>query len=127
PLAEQERIVAEIEKQFTRLDQAVAALRRLQNHLARYKASVLKAACEGRLVPQDPRDEPAVHLLSRLLTERRTQWQTTHPGKKYREVQGVDTAGLPELPEGWVWATMPQIGELNRGKSGHRPRDDARL
>ena len=59
PIREQKRIVAEIEKQFTRLDQAVASLKRAQANLARYKASVLKAACEGRLVPQDPDDEPA--------------------------------------------------------------------
>jgi Type I restriction modification DNA specificity domain len=48
PLPEQRRIVAEIEKQFTRLEAAVAALKRLQANLKRYRASVLKAACEGR-------------------------------------------------------------------------------
>jgi len=50
PLPEQHRIVAEIEKQFTRLDAGVAALKRVQANLKRYRASVLKAACEGRLV-----------------------------------------------------------------------------
>ena len=49
-LAEQRRIVAEIEQQFTRLDAGVAALRRTQANLKRYRAAVLKAACEGRLV-----------------------------------------------------------------------------
>ena len=49
--AEQRSIVAEIEKQFTRLDAGVAALRRVQANLKRYRASILKAACEGRLVP----------------------------------------------------------------------------
>jgi type I restriction enzyme S subunit len=109
PLAEQERIVAEIEKQFTRLDQAVVSLRRLQTNLSRYKASVLKSACEGRLVPQDPTDEPASELLQRILSERRNQWQTTHPGKKYPEPTSVDTSNLPNLPEGWVWATVEQV------------------
>src|SRR6266487_4781961 len=52
-LAEQQRIVAEIEKQFTRLDAGVASLRRVQAALKRYRASVLKAACEGRLVPTE--------------------------------------------------------------------------
>jgi type I restriction enzyme S subunit len=52
PLAMQHQIVAEIEKQFTRLDAGVAALRRVQANLKRYRAAVLKAACEGRLVPQ---------------------------------------------------------------------------
>jgi type I restriction enzyme, S subunit len=53
PLPEQRRIVAEIEKQFTRLDAGVAALRRTQANLKRYRAAVLKAACEGRLVPTE--------------------------------------------------------------------------
>lgn len=53
PLPEQRRIVAEIEKQFTRLEAGVAALRRVQANLHRYRAAVLKAACEGRLVPTE--------------------------------------------------------------------------
>jgi type I restriction enzyme, S subunit len=53
PLPEQRRIVAEIELQFTRLDAGVAALRRTQANLKRYRAAVLKAACEGRLVPTE--------------------------------------------------------------------------
>lgn len=53
PLSEQRRIVAEIETQFTRLDAGVAALRRTQANLKRYRAAVLKAACEGRLVPTE--------------------------------------------------------------------------
>jgi len=47
PLDQQRRIVAEIEKQFSRLDEGVASLRRVQANLKRYRASVLKAACEG--------------------------------------------------------------------------------
>ena len=53
PLPEQYRIVAEIEKQFTRLDASVAALKRVQANLKRYRASVLKAVCEGKLVPTE--------------------------------------------------------------------------
>jgi type I restriction enzyme S subunit len=52
-LDEQRQIVAEIEKQFTRLEAGVAALRRVQANLKRYRAAVLKAACEGRLVPTE--------------------------------------------------------------------------
>ena len=52
-LPQQRRIVAEIEKQFTRLEAGVAALRRVQANLKRYRAAVLKAACEGRLVPTE--------------------------------------------------------------------------
>ena len=52
-ISEQRQIVAEIEKQFTRLEAGVAALRRVQANLKRYRAAVLKAACEGRLVPTE--------------------------------------------------------------------------
>jgi type I restriction enzyme, S subunit len=75
PFQEQKRIVDEIETQFTRLDDAVADLRRLQHNLDRYRASVLKAAFEGRLVPQDPAAEPAEQLLQRILDERRSRWE----------------------------------------------------
>jgi type I restriction enzyme S subunit len=53
PRAEQDRVVDEAEKHFTRLDAATAALKRVQANLKRYRASVLKAACEGRLVPTE--------------------------------------------------------------------------
>ncbi len=132
PLDQQKCIVAEIEKQFSRLDEAVANLKRVKANLKRYKAAVLKAAVEGRLVETEAElarregrsYETGEQLLQRILETRRNQWQ----GKgKYKEPAAPDTTNLPELPEGWVWATMPQLGELNRGKSKHRPRDDARL
>jgi type I restriction enzyme S subunit len=47
--------------------------------------------------------------------------------EKYKEPAAPDTSNLPELPDGWVWATLPQLGELNRGKSKHRPRNDPKL
>ena len=53
PVEEQRRIVEEIEKQFSRLDAAIASLKRAQANLKRYRASVLKAAVEGRLVPTE--------------------------------------------------------------------------
>ncbi len=53
PLREQDRITAEIDKQFTLLDAAVSALKKVKANLKRYRASVLKAACEGRLVPTE--------------------------------------------------------------------------
>ena len=53
PPEQQDEIVAELEKQFSRLDEAVANLKRVKANLKRYKASVLKDAVEGRLVPTD--------------------------------------------------------------------------
>ena len=122
PLAEQHRIVAEIEKQFTRLDASVAALKRVQANLKRYRASVLKAACEGKLVPTEAelaqsegrRDyEPADRLLERTLTEHRARWESqVKRGRKYKESAAPDTSDLSELPEGWVWATVDQLASF---------------
>ncbi len=136
PLPEQRRIVAEIETQFTRLDASVAALRRTQANLKRYRASVLRAACSGKLVPTEAElaraegreYEPTGVLLERILAERRARWETQEKRRgKYREPAAPDTSDLPPLPEGWAWATLPRLGELNRGKSKHRPRNDQRL
>jgi type I restriction enzyme S subunit len=133
PLAEQRRIVEAIEQQLTRLDAGVASLKRAQAGLRRYKAAVLKAACEGRLAPQDPTDEPANALLSRILAERRVKWEAEQIAKmhaqgrmvlddgwraKYQEPQGPDASALVELPKGWVVASMDQI--TTRITSGSR-------
>ena len=118
PLAEQYRIVAEIEKQLTRLDASVTALKRVQANLKRYRASVLKAACEGKSVPTEAelartegRDyEPGERLLERILEERRARWEAQEKRRgKYKEPSPPDTSSLPELPEGWVWATVAQL------------------
>lgn len=110
---EQRRIVAEIEKQFTRLEAGVGALRRVQANLKRYRASVLKAACEGRLVPTEAElahaegrsYEPADKLLARILTERRKKWN----GKgKYEEPTTRDVKE-ETLPQGWVWTNIEQL------------------
>ena len=118
PLPEQRRIVAEIEKQFTRLDASVAALKRTRANLKRYRASVLKAACEGTVVPTEAelartegRDyEPADRLLERILAERRAHCESQDKRRgQYKEPATPDTSDLPELPEGWVWAAVEQL------------------
>lgn len=120
PLDQQKRIVAEIEKQFSRLDEAVANLKRVKANLKRYKAAVLKAAVEGRLVETEAElarregrsYETGEQLLQRILETRRSQWK----GKgKYKEPAAPDTTDLPELPEGWVWATVGGLGDVIGG------------
>ncbi len=137
PLAEQRRIVAEIETQFTRLDASVAALRRAQANLKRYRASVLKAACEGRLVATEAelarsegRDfQSAGVLLERILVERRARWESQEKRRgEYKEPSAPDTSDLPQLPEGWVWSTLSQVSDLKGGVTkGQRYRDGQSL
>lgn len=123
PLAEQGRIVAEIEKQFTRLDAAEAALRRVEVNLKRYRASVLKAACEGKLVPTEAelaeaegRDyEHAEQLLERILGERRAQWESQEKRRGvYKDPVPLDTTNLSALPKGWQYTSIEPLLSLSR-------------
>jgi type I restriction enzyme S subunit len=117
PIADQRQIVAEIEKQFTRLDAGVAALRRVQANLKRYRAAVLKAACEGRLVPTEAElarkegrtFETGEQLLQRILADRRKSW--TGRGR-YKEPAGRDASDQSTLPLGWAWATVDGLCSL---------------
>ena len=107
PLGQQKNIVAEIEKQFSRLDEAVASLKRVKANLKRYKAAVLKDAVEGRLVETEAelaaqgranvaggtmpgatarQYESGEELLKRILAERRRKWEENELAKM--KVQG---------------------------------------
>jgi type I restriction enzyme S subunit len=94
----QKQIVAEIEKQFSRLDEAVASLKRIQANLKRYKAAVLKAAVEGKLTEQWRKDhpdvEPADQLLKRILAERRTKWEA-------EELAKMKAKGIKPKDDSW--------------------------
>ncbi len=132
PASTRHRIVAEIEKQFTRLDAGVAALKRAQANLKRYRAAVLKAACEGKLVPTEAelakaakvkaKFETGEQLLARILNERRKNWQGRG---KYTEPVAPKAADLGPLPEGWAWASIEHVSNVVRGSSP-RPAGDPR-
>ena len=137
PAAEQTRIVAKLEELLSDLDAGVAELKAAQQKLARYRQSLLKAAVEGALTAEwrasHPPAETGVQLLERILTERRTRWEArqlakfqeqgkTPPKdwqKKYPEPVPPDTRDLPELPKGWVWASVDQLSpdDLANGRS----------
>lgn len=91
PLVLQHRIVAKIEELFSDLDAGVAALERVQANLKRYRASVLKAAVEGRLTAEwreeNPNTEPASELLKRILVERRRKWEEAEWQKQIQRAQ----------------------------------------
>jgi type I restriction enzyme S subunit len=132
PPREQKRIADRVEEHLTRLAVAADLLVGTRSKIRSYRASVLKAACEGRLVPTEAelaraegRDyEPADQLLARILTERRARWEADQLAKlsakgkppkddawkkKYADPDPPGTADLSELPEGWVWATVEQV------------------
>src|SRR5262249_48836657 len=112
PTNEQSRICEALDSYGSRLDETNTLLERVRRNLKRYRASVLKAAVEGRLVPTEAelaraerRDyEPASTLLQRILGERRQRWEKEGRRGKYVEPEPLNTKHLPNLPEGWCWA-----------------------
>lgn len=133
PLNEQHRIVAKIEELFSDLDAGVAALKRAKANLKRYRASVLKAAVEGKLTEEwrakHPAKEPASELLARILKERRQKWESDQLAKfaaagkqppknwrdKYVEPKPPETDGLPLIPQSWIWTTLDAMANVVGG------------
>jgi len=127
PRAEQTRIIEKLEELLSDLDAGVAELKAAWKKLAQYRQSLLKAAVDGALTAewrqQHPPAETGAQLLQRILTERRARWEAkqlakfqeqgkTPPKdwqKKYPEPVQPDTSDLPELPEGWVWASVDAL------------------
>ena len=133
PATEQTRIVAKLEELLSDLDAGVAELKAAQKKLAQYRQSLLKAAVEGALTAEwRAKHQPletGAQLLQRILQERRARWEArqlakfaeqgkTPPKdwqKKYPEPVQPDASGLPQLPQGWVWATIDQIAQVGTG------------
>ena len=128
PPKQQQEIVAEIEKQFSRLDEAVANLRRVKANLKRYKASVLKDAVEGRLVPtefelarREGRSfETGEQLLQRILETRRSSWSGRG---KFRSPDAPER-DASELPEGWSWSSIDQLADVGTGATPNRSKGE---
>ncbi len=142
---------ARVEREATRDRMATASLARLnapdpdpatfQNHAAfalnnltplttrpdqikALRQTILNLAVLGRLVPQDPNDEPASKLLKRISADR-IRLEKNGAINKSKPLPPVNAADAPfDLPAGWAWARFPEVGFFGRGKSKHRPRND---
>lgn len=103
PLAEQYRIVAEIEKWFALIDQIEQGKADLQTAIKQTKSKILDLAIHGKLVPQDPNDEPAIELLKRINPDF-TPCDNEHNEK------------FPyEIPATWVWCGHNSILDISGG------------
>ena len=99
PLAEQYRIVAEIEKWFALIDQIEQGKVDLQTIIKQTKSKILDLAIHGKLVPQDPNDEPAIELLKRI-----------HP-----DFTPCDNGHYTNLPKGWAICKLSDLCRIENG------------
>ena len=135
PLAEQERIVAEIEKfepLIAEYDKYEQQATKLDGEIYdKLKKSILQYAIQGKLVPQDSNEEPAAVLFERIRDEKKAQL-----GKKYVEsyiykgddncyyehINGKDvdiTEEIPyDLPTGWAWSRLDNLAIYKKGPFG---------
>ena len=102
PLAEQNRITAEIERWFALIDQIEQGKTDLQTTIKQTKSKILNLAIHGKLVQQDPNDEPAIELLKRI-----------NP-----DFTPCDNGHYQQLPDGWCFCSLESLCSfISRGKS----------
>ena len=99
PLAEQQRIITEIERWFSLIDIIENDKDNLQATIKQAKSKILDLAIHGKLIPQDPNDEPAIDLLKRINPDF-TPCDNGHSGK---------------LPQGWIQITLKSVAEIRNG------------
>ncbi len=127
PLAEQHRIVAKIEELLPKVEEygkAQEALDKLNAELPeKLKKSILQEAISGRLVPQDPNDEPASILLDRIRQEKQRLVKEGKLKKKDLEEIPISEDEIPfEIPESWAWVKLGNIYVTTSGgtpEKGH--------
>ena len=138
PLAEQDRIVARIQEAELVIENyahKATALRELQDTFPEaLKKSILQEAVQGKLVPQDPTDEPAEALLERIRAEKQRLIKEgkikkdkhesvifRRDNSHYEKLDGVERCideELPfEIPESWAWVRLGAVLEIARGGS----------
>ena len=122
PLSEQHRIVAKIEELMPlveRYGKAQDELDKLNENLpARLRQSILQEAIQGRLVPQDPKEEPASELLKRIRKEKEQLVKEGKLKKKDLENKPIEEDEIPfEVPEGWGWCRLSDLANMYTGNS----------
>lgn len=100
PIMEQQRIVADVERWFALIDQVEQGKADLQTIIKQTKSKILDLAIHGKLVPQDPNDEPAIELLKCI-----------HP-----DFTPCDNAHYPQLPKSWCLASLGDLCSLCDGR-----------
>ena len=117
----------ELAENWTRISEHFDTLFTTEASVDALKQTILQLTVMGKLVPQDPNDEPASELLKRIAQEK-AQLVKEGKIKKQKSLPPISDEEKPfELPEGWEWSYLSDIGILARGRSKHRPRNDPTL
>jgi type I restriction enzyme S subunit len=120
PTKEQQRIVLEIKQCYNFVDIIESNQTELQQAIKNIKSKILDLAIRGKLVPQDPNDEPASVLLERIKVE--------HPVSKNKASKTSDNSHYTfSLPESWEWTTIGEISQHNIGKTLDKGRNSGFL
>src|SRR5690606_22733526 len=114
-----EELYSEIEKALSEYDKTQEVQKLLYNQLTQLdnlNQAILQEAVQGKLVPQDPKDEPARELLKRIKAEKATLRQAQGKGKKEKPLPPIKPEEIPfEIPENWVWCRLGEICVINGG------------
>ena len=103
---------------------ALPALTARADQINYLRQTILNLAVRGKLVEQDPTEEPASELLKQMAAEK-ARLVKRGGAKKSKTLPPVDPEDAPfDLPTGWAWTRFPEVGVFGRGKSKHRPRND---
>ncbi|MBW5931824.1 restriction endonuclease subunit S [Klebsiella grimontii] len=117
----------ELAENWARISEHFDTLFTTEASIDALKQTILQLAVMGKLVPQDLKDEPASELLKRIAQEKALLVKDGKM-KKQKPLPPISDEEKPfELPDGWEWCRLTDIGELARGKSKHRPRNDPAL
>jgi type I restriction enzyme S subunit len=119
PESEQRRIVAKIEELFSDLDAGVVALERVRANLKRYRASVLKAAVEGKLTEDWRAQQGSVAAEGQTGADSTLFLLTSKPSRRAREGSRdeaqLPTGDLPSIPSTWTWVPISTLASKEDG------------
>jgi len=102
-------------------------LHTVKENVTELRKAILQLAVMGKLVPQDPYDQPASALLKEIEAEKQRLVKNGKI-KQPKPLPPVTEGEKPYvLPLGWEWVRLGDVGVFERGRSKHRPRDDKRL
>ena len=131
PLAEQKRIVAKIDELLPYIDRYKQAWSKLEQFNSRFpedmKKSLLQHAIQGKLVEQHPEEGTAEELFAQIQKEKQRLIAEKKIKKEKPLPEITDDEKPFDIPESWKWVRLQQIGELSRGRSQKRPRNDPNL